>query len=263
MKHIIFNNGFGLVALLAVALTGCQRNRSHPDPVEPQSPAQASAGSARGDWWVSYAGAGPHPFVVRSDGRYVVGPGPDGQSLYGEITPDESREIEAILPPAPVQGCGPSETSFWVDGSKPGPACSSGLESAARKLAAKYYPSNFPSPCVDAAHALRVAYASVSRCERDSDCSYVDESLSPVGEATKHEPESDACGYVKPLAVANAFEAVAHQLPLVLKRDVARRLCAKEPPLRTACGLSGASSLPKPTCLKGYCRGSGASPFLP
>jgi hypothetical protein len=148
-------------------------------------------------------------------------------------------------------------TNVTLQGSgEPFRSCDAALVGVLARLAAIYYPSQFPNPCVDAAMELKKKYDAVSGCEKDSDCSYLESDFLPWSRASgETQVVVDDCSFVPTLPVGNSFECVAGQLELLLKRDLVRKVC-EGANLRPACPASvgfNPESAP-PVCVQGRCR---------
>jgi hypothetical protein len=286
-------NRYACLAVLGLSssmlmLSGCFHSEKGADPgPSPQSVSSAPVASAPASaavvpaprayapWRFKYVSRcatapaekcnGAYGFAVNDEGGYEIGPGPDGQVLSGVIALDERRSLSELVvsteqaPQTASASCapaGPAETGLW-SGRKGAEkaSCEPDLEAAIKRLAFKYYPETFPNPCIDAALALERAYGPLQKCQADSDCAYLDDSYLPLDPRRPGEVTADDCTYVHGLRVANGFEAVSHQLELILKRSLALRVCGQAGG-RPGCERASSSSerLMPPICDRGVCR---------
>lgn len=204
--------------------------------------------------------SGAHGFSVSSDGHYEVGPGPGGELITGQVAAADLEAVKTAVPHAEsacarTANAPTTEHVYFSIGAAVSESCDEALLTAARALTSKYYPSVFPSPCIDAALTLEKSYAELIRCEKDSDCSYIDDSYMPIDAQSSSAVPLDDCTFVKPLVVANAFETVARQLQLVMKREIVRRVCGDDiarPSCTHPTSLNPTDAPPR--CISGACR---------
>jgi hypothetical protein len=229
---------------------------------------------------------GAYGFSVNSKGEFKVGPGPDGQIVDGELSSDEVKNISVQLLEAGTGGpetCVPNteepstDSSIEVNqerGSKfkirfvKNELCYSSLKpeealklsKEAQKIMKKYHPDRFPNECINAAQSLQKFYDTIKECEKDYECSYLDDDFLPLASEQIENFTIDDCTFIKPLITANSFSAVTNQLKLLTMRHLAKEVCAKEPK-RKSCDEPKKLKPIKmaPLCVKGRCS---VHPFL-
>jgi hypothetical protein len=199
--------------------------------------------------------AGAYGFSVGNTGDFVVGPGPSGERLSGSLTSQELLSLTETLSRAgsSAKECGKGASVFL----NRVPFCDNerSLHDALYRLATRYSPAEFPNPCIDAGMALDTLYESMRRCDQDSDCVYVGDDFLPLREDSGDEVVTDDCTYLRPMLVGNSFLAVTNQLELLMKRDIARKVCGSEL-ARTSCGDPQTIDVRQgaPSCVDGVCR---------
>jgi len=259
-----------IAALAAVTLIGCgsgdhfqaAASPQHESAVVPEHASWALLYTASCSSGAAESCAGAYGFTLWNDGRYEVGPGPQGQLVRGWIQRKDVEGLRAHLaslrldevnaefasssshacatPPAGQSAAEvrlvsgersrvllmDSGASFCSDASLvPTTANAQDLENWIKGMAQKYSPPLFPNPCVDAASALDQKYSGIRSCQSDIDCAYVDENLLPIETSIATRVVSDDCSYIQPLVVANRFLAVTNQRDLLLERELARKVC--------------------------------------
>lgn len=267
-------------------LTGCAGDRS---------PAREETRQVGPAWKLSYskecsAGAaedceGLYGFLIQEDGRYLVGPAPEGQRVSGEIKSEELEGLRLALSPI-TDRIGP-EVVFeeeciqieqrdqqrvslnlnrrgqelkvlWIDGDS---TCFVGLDregaeklqTEVEKLVAAYYPQPFPDACLDAAHEVHRTYAPLKSCRADADCTFVDNVYGAIPQGEVQYVATDSCTVVQPLVVANAALLSNRQLELLNLRQKAREVCG-ERLVRADCTTQGfQAQWASPVCRAGTC----------
>lgn len=235
---------------------------------------------------------GGYGFSVDAEGQYAVGPGPDGQVLRGKLPAAEFKAVEG--PVAKLLGnqgvsiasetCAARTESDESDSvvlerrserkelirttttdfcaSVSVTAEAQGLHAAIKNLAAKYYPTPFPDECINAALKVEDLYASVTSCNHDSDCAYIDNTYAPIPTGDLQFVITDDCSFVKPLVVANRDAAIHASDRLFAARDWARGVCAARAPRVSCTGITGFQATQgNPVCVQGSCRISPAVTF--
>jgi hypothetical protein len=129
------------------------------------------------------------------------------------------------------------------------------LAGSVHSILTKYYPDKFPNDCINASHSFENFCKTLTKCERDSDCSYLGEDFLPISTDHLDEVITDDCTYIKPLIVSNAFHAVSHQLQLLEMRDLAQQVCKEKDAKRNSCNQVKRlkSSKISPVCSRGVC----------
>jgi hypothetical protein len=287
-------------ALVALSLAGLGCNSSDNNnpgsaPVvqkAPQGPAwqlvyQADAGSNDKTQVV-----GAYGFTINADGTYVAGPGPQGQTLKGNLSSDEFTAIQTALQPvisgdalAQTQTCGPSQivessdtltfihqasTTTFLNKSMDGTVCSNGFDTQSAEdlhdlvvaAASNYYALPFPSACLDSANAVQALYAGLSACSQDSDCAYLDQNYNAIDAATSETVYVDSCSVVQALPVANASAVQANLTALQTALVTAQSTCGGNI-VRSGCTstISFSSIQAAPVCLQGACHVNPALQF--
>jgi hypothetical protein len=208
---------------------------------------------------------GSYGFELLSDGSFKVGPGPNGEMYTGVVIEEDLKEIKglkqrilAITPSTPgttrsptdYDHCHPNinpdiyETiemtndtqSLTLLQSSDSDFCFNRitneealqLSSEMRILLEKYHPEKFPNDCLVSRHALHELFLKVSQCDRDEECSYLNENFLPIPIDQVNSIPQENCAFVRPLIVANYFGAVSHQLKLLMLRDEVKEVCDKE-----------------------------------
>ncbi len=223
-------------------------------------------------------------FTVAADRKYLVGPGPDGQLLDGALSEGEFAAVEQlVLKQLPLlnqeispEACAPrtaQETDDSISLSSHGrdktvvraaqsEICALAttedaalLQKTMKDLAARYYPTPFPSECINASIAMKDLYRDLRHCTTSSDCAYVDNAFQPIGHAEVQFVVTDDCTMMKPLVVANGSAAAASQLKLSMARENVRQVCGPQL-TRINCarptGFQAHSAAPM--CVAGECR---------
>jgi hypothetical protein len=177
---------------------------------------------------------GAYGFTINADGSYVAGPGPAGQILKGSLTSDEFGAIQTALQPAisgdalsQTQTCGPSQVvsnndtltfvhqtshTTFLSKTTDGTLCANGFDTQSGETlhdlvvaaATNYYSLPFPSACLDAANSVQALYTtSLTSCNADADCSYVDQGFNAIDPSASQTVYIDSCSVVQALPVAN------------------------------------------------------------
>lgn len=230
-------------------------------------------------------------FTVHSDGRYTVGPGPQGETLNAPLPAEDFSAIvqgykKAFGEPErspESENCGiwheddsllsvdlirsAAETRMMrmtanelctrarsVDDAKE-------FIGVVKRIVGKHYPLPFPDDSCDAATtALRHAYASVRRCSQDTDCVYVDESFEEVKASDFRFLSTGDCTGVRPLVVGNAQRIVAERVLLQESRERAIVSCKKRSATSACTGFAEfVPTRPGPVCRAGACKPSPAT----
>ncbi len=230
---------------------------------------------------------GAYGFTLLESGRFEVGPGPHGETWGGQIEADELETVKgnldtliqdpAILSQQSVRcedlqtedsreeqlsfsrGGDPRELSryqgkqFCAIGGKQGPASS--LHQAVLVLAKRHYPTPFPSSCLERAQAVESLYGALTGCQKDADCTYLDNSYAPIPPQAVGYVALENCTWVPTLPVANAALVHDAQDRLVAGLQEARQVCGAQL-TRVGCpGLRGfQSNSAPPVCDAGTCK---------
>ncbi len=290
MKHL-------LISIAVLSLMGCAnsapsfpaRSEPTPAPVTPESPSVIPGDGS--PWTLHYTATcptgapenclGAYGFSVESDGQYVIGPGPTGQTLQGRLKGPELKQIIALLSqplamPRCVSASLPTEYVNWVGGGNDivfyrseaiaeAHECEQvnllplthgdSLRALLRALVAVYSPPVFPNPCANAISDLEAQYDSIQYCRVDSDCSYVNHLFVPADPNRGETLTRDDCTYLRPLLVANTFEATASQLEFLTKRELVQSVCGagiRRPSCSAPIEFTPINRAP--LCLAGKCR---------
>jgi hypothetical protein len=227
-----------------------------------------------------------HGFSVSADGRYQVGPGPQGQVLAGTLSAAELKGIDAALTRIldaihPELEAGETcATRSQLDTSEtitfnrrghqrniihtagtefcfraPSQDDAHALHAALAGLARRYYPVPFPDPCIGAVVAVHAHYAGLGECATDADCTYLDSSYAPIPDGELQFVPVDDCSLVSPLPVANAAAAEGAHERILFAREQARVTCSARL-TRISCEAPRgfqATEAP-PVCIQGSCR---------
>ncbi|OFZ78373.1 MAG: hypothetical protein A2603_12620 [Bdellovibrionales bacterium RIFOXYD1_FULL_55_31] len=188
--------------------------------------------------------SGHYGFTVFNSGKFRIGPAPEGQVLRDFLTRAEFELLNSALISAirahssshsysPESHSSPTEELFIVQNGIEermpiGMATWREVFKQLRQLSRHYYPDPFPNDCIDAAREFEKATEASKICAENADCVYLSPDFLPVEAENLDTVVIDDCSYITPLAVANAFEAVSHQLKLLMKRDLARRVCGEK-----------------------------------
>lgn len=197
---------------------------------------------------------GAYGLTILTDGHYVIGPGPQGELHKGTLTSDEIDHLHAALDATlnashlssenhdtlndPVsddtltltRGDNQDETLLRTTGSDfyftiDSASDAKTLYKDIRELLTKYYTLPFPDACLDGTTALQALYASVQSCTTDADCSYIDNTFTPVEATSTAYLTTDDCSLVLPLVVANASSVRTSQGKLNDAFDRVRNVC--------------------------------------
>ena len=227
-------------------------------------------------------------FTVLTDGHYLAGPGPHGESKSGTLTAEELSSVTSALTPvlsltqfdAPQhesleEGASNSndtltlmrstntrdvlvktegtELNFQTPSSKDAKL----LLATMRQLAATYYSLPFPesTACTNAASALQTLFASMQTCKEDKDCAFVDSTFETLDPASSEFLTTDNCTVIKPLVVANASMVKSNQSKLMEGQNQVAEVCGtslKRPNCTSIAGFT-LSGQP-PVCKQGVCQ---------
>ena len=212
--------------ILLVDISSCQKVIPSSPPggnlVDPTPGARASTQS----WKLSYSPGTEMTFSLDSDGSYAVETTLDDQAFRGELSREDLASLDDLDTLCSEAAKDHSIAALTRGGHET--YCSDRLTSKLRALSDKYIPRPFPNPCTGASEALAKLHDEVKRCSHDQDCSWIAPGYLPIDEQELKKgrtPESDDCGWIRPLVVANAFETVASQRNLVLARAAAEDIC--------------------------------------
>lgn len=231
------------VALMGMSLAGFACNSNNNNNNNGHTPqVQAEQGPA---WKLNYTAdtgadsdkagvVAGYGFTVTADGNYIVGPGPQGQVLTGQLSTDEYNQVFTAIQPVldvnaltQTETCAPSNVSDTNDRfvltrahkdyaflrkSQDGTVCAKGIDTdgaenlrtAVLAAAQNHYVLPFPSACLDAAAAAEVLFPALQSCHHDSDCAYLDNQYNPIDAGASNLVFVDSCSVVKSLPVANA-----------------------------------------------------------
>jgi hypothetical protein len=197
-------------------------------------------------------------FSVRSTGDFELGPGPAGEVLKGSVTSQELMSLSETLArefrsPSECGKRSDTDSGVFLNSI---PFCQNdrSLHDALYLLAERYSPSAFPNPCIDASISLDAVYAVMRRCDEDTDCAVAGEDFLPLRNDAGDEIESDDCTYLHPMLVGNSFLMVTNQLELLMKRDLAKKVCGQEL-MRASCRQDRWIDVGQraPSCVDGIC----------
>ncbi len=277
-------------ALIALSVAGLGCNSSDNQPAAPVQ--KAAAGPA---WQVVYqadAGTtdktqvvGAYGFTINADGSYLAGPGPNGETLKGNLTSDEFSAIQTALQPvisgdalSQPQTCGPSQIvsnndtltfvhqtakTAFLSKTTDGTVCANGFDTQTAEdlhdlvvaAATNYYSLPFPSACLDAANAVQAQYAGLTSCNVDADCAYIDQQFNVVDANSNETIYKDACSVVAPLPVANANAVAASLTSLQTALANVQSSCGGNI-IRSGCTspIAFSSMQAAPVCTAGTCQ---------
>lgn len=296
------------------ALTGCTKTKTEtpPEPAPvfepaPQPPAplpappDSPAPEVDTSWSLrisSSCGAtearecrGGYGLTVQNDGRYLIGPGPAGETRRGKLTAEEFKKLgtavsdmELTHPTNPFgPGIASTETCiqhepepmddavaiirkagektlarvttdltcYSLNSAEPAQA----LHKMLRELLERYYQGPFPDACLDNANQIELQYEDLGSCNVDADCAYLDYEYVPIREDEIQFVYTDACTVLRPLAVASRAAAAAAASSLVDARDKLRLTCGDRISRDDCAGIDGfqAQEAP-PVCVNSTCR---------
>ncbi len=204
---------------------------------------------------------GAYGFVVFNDGRYRVGPGPNGQVFYGTLSPEHMKDFQLTLHDAvtaiSVETTCQAESLTLKFTNRTVASCHPKLLETFHSLIDRYYPELFPNPCADANKDLNRFEDQVRYCSTDLDCGLLNSELYPIDPHSRNnEPlTTDDCSYISPLVTANIFRAAALQKDLLMKRDLTRKACGEyllKPGCQKIQFVKSWNSVPQ--CLGGKCK---------
>jgi hypothetical protein len=254
------------VAMVGLSLAGFACNSNNNSNVGHSPQVQADQGPA---WKLNYTadtGANTdkasvvagYGFTVTADGNYIVGPGPTGQVLTGQLSSEEFNDILTAIQPVldvnaltQTENCAPSSVSDTNDQfvltrshkdyaflrkAQDGTVCAKGIDTdgaenlrtAVITAAQDHYALPFPSACLDAAAATELLYAGLQSCHHDSDCAYLDNQYNPIQAGDSQLVYADACSVVKALPVANANAIQAKLADLQAALLTAQQACGAD-----------------------------------
>jgi hypothetical protein len=198
-------------------------------------------------------------FTVTADGNYIVGPGPSGQVLTGQLSSDEFNDVLTAIQPvlnngnalAQAQNCAPSSVSdtndkfvltrahkdyAFLNKAQDGTVCAAGIDTdgaealrtAVITAAQDHYALPFPSSCLDAAAATELLYKGLTSCHHDSDCAYLDQTYTPIDAGSSELVYDDACSVVRALPVANVKAVQAKLADLQAALLTAQQACGAD-----------------------------------
>lgn len=232
--------------------------------------------------------AGQYGFSLHSDGRYELGPSPEGKIRKGQVSAEELIAIADLLEGAKktakaktLLGALKDETCvdaaverdlkvvltqkgkdgevFTASNAKLCHAASfkqNGvkLHDTVQALSKKYYVLPFPDSCLDAAAEIELQYADLQGCSTDTDCAYVDNVYGAIPSDHIAFVMTDDCSILKPLVVANAAKIGAAQDVLLTAREDLRTSCGERVE-RASCEFVAGfeAQLGAPTCSAGKC----------
>ena len=230
---------------------------------------------------------GAYHFSVNADGSYLVGPGPQLQTLSGQLDPVEFKVIEdlvhsnhlSLTEGTIAETCSPSisvnttsdtitfhqqEKEHELVQSSDSKFCfreltfdkAKTLYSALTTLATKRYPLPFPqSPCTASLTTLQNLYEKVRKCKTDSDCGYVEETFKPIPRELSTFFLVNDCSIVKPLLAANPVLTLKSQNELLEEYRHSITAC-KNATTPSNCKPSSKiqPTQPAPYCETGSCR---------
>lgn len=228
-----------------------------------------------------------HGFTVSADGRFQLGPTPEGKTEQGILGEEDFNKVQSILnealaPHALVAGGGErcedasvakiglqelslvrQQQSQWLLRGTLEQVCVQSVSSelayrlhrAMQETAEKYYSLPFPDACAESVGALHALYAPLQACQSAADCSYVTQNYDVVPSSGSQFVMTDSCSLVHPLIVGNAAAVAKSQPALLNALESARNACGARI-LRESCtGVDGfESSVGQPVCERGYCR---------
>jgi hypothetical protein len=289
-KSIRFTALSSALVALSLAGLGCNSSSNNsgpgaaPQQKAPQGPAwqlvyQADAGSNDKTQVV-----GAYGFTINADGSYLVGPGPQGETLKGNLSSEEFTAIQTALQPvisgdalAQTQTCGASQIvanndtltfvhqttkSTFLNKSMDGTVCANGLDTQTAEdlhdlvvaAASNYYALPFPSACLNAANAVQAMYSGLSACTQDSDCTYLDQNYGAIDATATQTVYVDSCSVVQALPVANTNAVQANLSALQTALATAQSTCGGNI-VRSGCTntVTFSSSQGAPACIQGAC----------
>lgn len=226
-------------------------------------------------------------FSVLTDGKYQMGPGPQGELRTGNLTEDEKNKINAALASTLKAESLQPESHQTIEGGGTNDiiTLSRGASSAAalirtegtdltyltqsaeqakvlldemRKLAKVYYLTPFPDTCLDGANSVRNLFASMQTCATNTDCVYLDESFDRLESNSGSELTTDNCTLIRPLTVANASLVETNKTKLTEAYNQVQTACAEKPEaiMRAGCNENTVFTLSgrMPVCQQGVCQ---------
>ncbi len=234
-----------------------------------------------------------HGFTILADGRYLVGPASNGQTLTGVLNPDEFAKIHDVIdaivaaPRTEVENnevCQEADASTGTNqdtivlnirGSEKSlfrktstQICFKGTQSsdaiaihkAIYDLALSHYPQTFPNDCINSVQGVQAIYNLIGGgCTTDADCAYVDNVFGAIPNGDLQFVLTDNCTAIPPLVVANKAKLADSQERLIASKETARQTCGDEF-YRGGCSLVSGfqANIAPPVCKFGSCRVSPA-----
>lgn len=282
----------GVAISVSILAVGCSKSHSNQPGGngQPQSaPAwtltlKSSCNSAAQDQCLSRYG-----FSVGADGKYQVGPGPQGQLRKGVLSDAEfsglKHQIEVVIgsnsPWGTENHSGGVEnesddslvllrpgstdrviahnvqgdfyyTTTSVDEAK-------SLHAAIRDLANSYYRLPFGDACGDAADKVLTAAEDITQCQSDSDCVYIDayHGFEVVPPSSVEWLLTEDCTAIKPPVVANKFSVAGASQKLEDLVAAARSTCGQEfsqSAFGRECYYDQKATSTQPSCVQNHCR---------
>lgn len=233
-----------MTSILVLGQLGCITNKTG-STLAPTPPANRPEEQSKSLWKVKLTSTctndtqekclAGYGFSVLQDGKYEIGPGPQGQIYSQKLDPSEFQSVsdwvtklllispqengagEICLPRIEseskddliISHLGQENKILSTNGSE---FCfhsksvedSESLHNAIQILAKKYYLLPFPDSCRDSAAETEALYPSLTQCSKDSDCAYLDPNYLPIASGERRFITTDDCTALKPLFIANA-----------------------------------------------------------
>lgn len=276
---------------------GCNSDSSSNPPG--QQPGQQPAAQTGPAWTLSLSSAcansaqeqcvAKHGFSVDADGKYQVGPGPQGQVRTGTLTDSEFSSIKDVAQPAlaALNATGTAEqmeagvanvsndtVSILAPGKEarvlsrntasdfffttPTSEEAKALHAAIRELANSYYRLPFGTPCGDAVDKFSVEADRVNTCETDADCAYIDiyNRFGVVPPSSIQAIQTEDCTAIKPPVVAHKMAVLGAYEKLDGLYADARTACGTDfyqSNLGVRCVLQQKMTGVAPTCQQNKC----------
>lgn len=289
---------FSVALCLGGAIIGCNsKSTSEPIKVNPAPAAPALSGALTLQTKCSEEAelegcVGGYGFTVDQDGKYTLGPGPNGEKRRGELsTEDASKVKEAITALSQVATFGEESheaveaadedtVTFTQTGNSSTALApvvllktsgadlsfrttsavdAKNLLSLLRGLAGTYYTLPFPDACGDGVAPVNELFAEMQSCTTDQDCSYLDGAFGLIENSSTQYVVEDDCNIVKPLIVGNAKKVESSREKLEESYTTIRNACGYQffkPDCTQVTGfyLQGSA----PVCQQGVCKISSA-----
>lgn len=286
---------FSVALCLGGAIIGCNsKSTSEPIKVNPAPAAPALTGGAltlqtKCSEEADLEGCvGGYGFTVDQDGKYTLGPGPNGEKRKGELSAEDAAKVKGAITALSqvstfgeenheaVEAADEDTVTFTLTGSSSTALApvvllktsgsdltfrtstagdAKNLLNLLRELAGTYYVLPFPDACGDGVAPVNELFAEMQSCTTDQDCSYLDGAFGLIENSSTQYVVEDDCNIVKPLIVGNAKSIETGREKLAESYNSIRNACGYQffrPDCTQVSGfyLQGSA----PVCQQGVCK---------